>query len=343
MNTLHRIFTFFVFCTSLTAFQAHAASHISEKLGAVPLYHGTYIDWNTNGVSMEFDSGPGPGDNGSDGSFFMFHTYDQAGNQINWIGQPEVVSTSEADRLATGVIAHATGQLYYATNGPCIGCAPRPPNIVYTGIEFLLEWTSSRAVTLTMSGAQSGVFHLTAVNYASASDDKFLPGTWSATVVADSVFDPPEKAALAVVKIDALAPTVHFVFDPNVPAGHHRPPATARLYRLSCPADGAGGNASNRLACGAVMQDLGEGLDVIVWHDPVSGISGIEAGQFQGGAYKVTAEHPTHYDFYISGPNLLTGHSNSVLANGDISAQVAVTLVRIPDNTMRDPYDYSNP
>lgn len=340
MNILRRVLTLLVLSLFGFAFSAMAADHISERLGPVNPYHGTYIDWSVGGVSMEFDSGQGPGDPGIDGSFFMFHTYDQAGNQINWIGQPDIISTSEAERVSTGLIARGAGELYYATNGPCIGWAPRPATIVHTGINFLLEWTAPRVVTLTLSGARTGVFHLVAANFASKADDLvFLSGTWSATLVADSVFAPPKKAGLAVVRIDALPSAIRFAYEASVPLAR-RAPATSRLYKLSCPAD-TSGNGSNRLACLSVMLGLGGGQDAVLWYDPESGKGGIDSAAFVTGVYQVSNAYPSHCDLYLSGANLVVAHANAVLSNGDKSAQVALTLVRIPDGTVRDTVDYT--
>ena len=344
MNPIRVLLTLLVLCFGATALSAGAADRTSERLGSILPASGTYIDWNTAGVSLEFDSGPGPNADGALGTFFMFHTYDSAGNQLNWIGQPAVTLTSEAERAATGVIAKATGSLYYAINGPCIGCTGGPPTtIVQTGINFDLVWTNPRKMQLTFSGARTGVFHLDAVNYASTSDDVFFPGTWSATVVVDSPFSPPEKANMAILQIDALPSTAHFAFDANVPAAHKMPPVGAKLYRMRCPADGANGNGSNHLACGGVMADLGETQEPVLWYDPDTKASGIESAVLVSGVYHVTAGSPAHFDMYVEKSNVLVGHDNSHLSNGDHSSVVALTLVRIPTGTIRDTYDYTPP
>lgn len=346
MKALHSILASLALCFGF-AVNASATDFISHRLGDLLPYSGTYIDWSVEGVSMEFDFGPAAS---GYNAFFLFHTYDPGGAQINWIGQTQLTPTTEEDRLATGVIGRASGGFYYATNGTCLGCTSRPPTITNIPITFLLEWTSARAVTLTLAGAQTGTFHLVAANFASQDDDQFLPGTWSATAIADSAAEAPtdpnfnyQSAALAIVQITALPSSVHFAIDATAPAGMFVPPATSRLYTLTCPNDSQQqGGGPHGTVCNDFRPFIGvfgQATDTVLWFDPVSKKSGVESATGQGGAEVLGKGHSaSHYDLSLSA-QVLRGHGAGY-NNNNVYHTRTLLLVRVPDATVRDSADY---
>lgn len=326
----------------------------SKQLGAVMPYTGTYIDWSVAGVSMEFDVGP---QGSSYGSFFLVHTFDAAGNQINWIGQPNLVPTDEAERVATGVIARASGDLYYATNGPCIGCAAHDQTIVQTGVHFALAWATPRSVTMTLSGAQTGEFHLTAANFAGQDDSQFLSGTWAATSVLDWTVaernpnDPlmptDPTASMAVITIAAAPAGSRFELSPTAPAGAFLPPAGARLFTVTCPADSARKNGGPLgRACLTFMQQggAGEGARVLVaWFDAASNRAGLEVATLSAGnVYTLFSDWPTHCDMYIE-RDVVRGHC-AITPPGKATVVISsMAWVRLPSGTVRRDLDVAAP
>lgn len=325
----------------------------SDRLGDILPHTGTYIDWATAGVSLEFDIGP----NGSSyGTFMLFHTYDADGSQINWIGQPEYRPTTEQDRMATGVIGRASGDLYYATNGPCIGCAPRNPVITYPGIHFEAEWIAPRTLTLKLSGARTGAFNLTAVNYASAADTSLLEGTWAATVTVDwarSLFQPTDRviAWMAVLNLKPIQAT--FALDPGAPAGTKLPPVSAQAFSVTCAPDERGNNGSNQVACSGFFVHMGYGPKpengyLVAWYDPVSKRAGMEAAKFVTGAYILGAKVGTmnlnktvRHDLYID-PGVVRGRGKLLSEQADM-AITSLVMAKLPDGTVRSQYDYQPP
>jgi len=324
---------------------------ISERLGDLMPYNGAYIDWNVGGVGMDWDSGPA----GSGyGGIFTFHAYDADGNQVNWTGQPAYVPATNADRIATGVIGRASADLYLATDGPCIGCAPATPVITPVGIHAKLAWTTPRTVTLTLSGAHTGTYHLTAVNYASTDDRGLLEGTWAATYVADLNHGynarPVLVGSMAILEMRAIpAPTV--VRDPNAPAGTPLPPEGAQFYAVGCMPDDNHAGSSDRAPCRGFYNRAGYWADprtgsyLLAWYDPATGRAGLEAAMLEAGTYVVGAAYGTgnatmHYDLYVA-QNLIHGRGIVYYdGNGYRGAPSSLVMARLPDDTRRSSYDY---
>src|SRR5450432_3500509 len=92
---------FAIFLLLLIGSFAHAGV-TSSKLGTIQPYTGMYFDPTQSGSGLNVDVGPG-------GMLFMtFETYDQAGNQVNLITQPNYVPSSEVDLDSNGIIGRAT-------------------------------------------------------------------------------------------------------------------------------------------------------------------------------------------------------------------------------------------
>lgn len=351
-----------LFCTAALALSAiaftapaHAQTdNISERLGALTPYNGAYIDWNVGGVGMDWDSGPA---GSSYGSIMTFHAYDADGNQINWTGQFQYQPATNAERFSSGVIGRASGELYLATDGPCIGCAPATPVITPTGIVARLEWSAPRTVTLTLTGNHTGTYHLTAVNYASVDDGAFLEGTWAATVyydhanAGDAYAHDTIRASMAVIRLRRL-PSATVLRDANAPEGTALPPESATFYLVECQPDENGAGATDRKACFQFFGLVGRSADPrtgsypLAWYDPASGRAGLEAAKFETGAYVLGASVnggsniTMHMDLYVQ-PRLIEGrglgYNDSAGFRGVYSA---LTMVRVPDATVRNSYDY---
>lgn len=325
-------------------------THISNHLGSLTPYTGTYLDLTPGvGVSFEYDQGP------SNNGFITLHTYDATGHQINYEGQHHYQPTTEQERLATGIIGRASGEFSIASGGACLGCAPMQQILTDVGIGYTLTWTNARNATLTLSGAQTGSYTLVAANFEGRDDDEFLSGTWAATVFNDyaSFFpgDPTQNyqtAYMAVLTIAPVPSTYTFALAAGAASGTFVPPSTARLYLLTCPADEKRQGGANRQACVNVLGELaGTGSDAVAWFDPVSKGAGIETVQTIGLTYWLGATvgalkpYAAHIDLEIT-PDALRGHQVSRYGTTS-DAATGIAFIRLPDGTVRSSFDYPAP
>jgi hypothetical protein len=319
---------------------------VSERLGIVAPYTGSYFDPAQSGSGLEVDIGPGLG------NFISFQTYDAAGNQVNYLLQAAYTPTTEQERAATGIIGRATGEFLQARDGQCPGCEYRQPQLTATGLHATLEWSDPRHVKMTLDNAAHSTYQWQAVNFESRDEDAFLPGLWAATVYVDNKASNPGKpeadfqtAAMALVKLTALPAGTKFLKDPDAPASYFIPPAGARLYRLDCPADSLNQNGTNRGACwGAFSMLWAISNDAVAWYDPATKRAGIEAARLVDGNYVIGKKDATtdrfamHFDLYL-GPDVL--RARGVFETDKVRQQTrAATFVRLPEGTTRYPYDY---
>lgn len=324
-------------------------SHISNRLGRLTPYTGAYIAWDVQGVSFEYDNSPSSGN-----GFITLHTYDPNGVQINYVGQQKFVPTSEAERLATGLIGRAAGSFFKASGGTCLGCAPKQQTLTDVGIAYSVVWTTPRRAILTLSGAVSGTYTLVAANFDQQDDDQFLSGTWALTAYADYGATHPgdpsynyQVAGMAVVSIAPLSTSYHFGLAMDAVAGTFLPPSTARLYSLSCLADEKRQGGSDQSACNGAFLNLGatNGASAVFWFDPVTKAAGVESARIKGfvvelgNAFASGTPFAQHCDLSIE-PDVLRGHCVGRIPTLS-AAGAGIAMMRIPDGTVRSSYDYS--
>jgi hypothetical protein len=315
------------------SFQARWSCKDSSRLGSLTPYTGVYIDWSGAGGAFDYDQGP------SGNGFFSLHRI-EAGQEALYTGQQQYHAYPEAQRLATGNIGGAEGDLLKVVNGA----------VVSAGIHYVLVWSTARQVVMTLSGGLAGTFTLTGINYEQQDDDAFLPGTWALTAYTDfSVIGPTtnfQTAAMAVVSVTPASPAYHFALAPHAPAGTFVPPSTARLYVMNCVADELGQGGATRQACRRVFGLFGK-LDVVLWFDPVTRTAGMEAVQTSGLVYLVGGDAPgitpprpqaLHIDLQIA-PDAIRGHGVARSATASYNDS-GIAMQRIPDGTTRDSTDY---
>ncbi len=134
----------------------------------------------------------------ADGSLIGFattYTYDENGRSTFLIVQGPMTFTTEADRLATGVIARLSGPLLKAENGQPFGGTYRPatvsPSSYGTG-EYV--WFTRRKAEFRSNGRVTPLRPLSPLS-PEAEVEKLLTGTW---VLQGHVFRNPEAANFGI-------------------------------------------------------------------------------------------------------------------------------------------------
>jgi len=337
-------------CTTL--WSASALAGISSQLGSIWPYPGMYFDPGQAGSGLYVDYGP------SGALFVTFETYDAAGNQVNLIAQPTYQPSSEADLIASGTIGKTTATFYQASNGQCPGCAYRAPVLTPTTLDAGFVWSDPRHVAMTF-GAYT--YHLQAANYEGKDDEEFVPGTYTLSFVNDdSVYPgaPPTNKLATELSIVRIAPApfgmAQLVRDAGSSADIQLPPPGAHLYTLDCAGNQAGAddNACNSTLLiftnavpGSRTQSIPRGTaKALLWFDPASGGAGFDLYQVAADGGIQIGPANLHGRVYIT-PGSLRTHLVAqapphVAAVTDGFVAIALTFTRLPDNAVRDCYDY---
>lgn len=332
---------------------AHAST-VSDKLGVILPYTGTYYDPNQSGSGLTVDVGPGGL------LFIVFETYDQAGNQVNLIAQPIYVPSGEAALESGGTIGSVTTSFYQAANGQCPGCAYRAPTLTVSPVTANFVWASPRHVTMTFG---SHIYHFGAVNFESKDDEEFLPGTWTLSFVNDNSVYPGEgpeyqitlPTELAVMRIAPAAfTTAQMTLDPASSSDVTLPPANAHLYTLQCAGNQMGvddtacntteliwtnvvrGSQSNPIPLGTAK--------AMIWYDTATATAGMDIYQQAANGSVVIGPADFHGELYVT-PSTLQVHLQAqgppgVAAVTDGIEGIALTFTRLPPSAVRDCYDY---
>lgn len=344
---------------ALTTSLIAQADTISTRLGTIQPYTGIYYDPNQSGSGLSVDIGPG-------GKMFLeFATYDANGNQVNYFAVPTYVPSSEAELDATGTIGTVASTPFFQTlNGQCPGCAYRAQTETATPIVPTFTWTAPRHVDMSfpLNGA-TYTYHFQAANYESQSDEEFVPGTYTVSLINDdSVYPgagPQTQNTLATdVAVMEVVPTTFsasdIALDPTSSVDVVLPPATAHLYTLQCAGnqDGVDDNACfsiemifNNAAPGSQRQSIPLGTEHgLLWYDPVSATAGIDVYRLDPSSKPTMGPADFHGRLYIE-PNRLQTHLKalgppgaSALIDGTIGA--ALVFTRLPPSAVRDCYDY---
>lgn len=330
---------------------AAQAQYVSTRLGTIEPYRGMYYDRNQSGSGLSVDVGP------SGLMFLQFATYDAAGNQVNYITQPNFTPSDEATRAATGVIGTATAQAYYVTNGQCAGCSYKQPTINPLNLYPTFTWTRPRHVDMTFTqNGQTFTYHFDAGNYEGKNDAEFLPGTFAISVLSDSSFAPnggADHGMLGAVDMDIVkvvpAPFTTVTAAPGTDPSVMLPPVGANLFVLQCPPVVPTATSTAVLPCTNLPNGYSSAANnaanpqpqqTLLWFDPATGTAGIEAVNADGTVGQATIAG----DLYVT-PSTLTAHlgTQGSNANGSKWYQpgqifLSVTLTRVPDPTVRDCY-----
>ncbi len=351
ITTVMLTLTFLLGCTA-----AHPAA-VSSKLGIIQPYKGTYYDPNQSGSGMQFDVGP------SGNTFIAFQTYDEAGNQVNYLTQPLYRPSSEADLIAGKGIGTASGTFYQASDGQCPGCAYRPPVLTITSVQANFVWADPRHVTMTFG---TSAFHFVAGNFEGKDDGEFLAGTWSVALLNDNSVYPGEgpqyqttlPTALSIMQV-APAPftMAQLTRDPSSSADIQLPPGTAQLFVLKCVGnqDGADDGACNEIELiwtnavpGSQHGNIARGsAQALLWYDSASSTGGVDIYRPQTDGSAIIGPANFHGQLFVQ-PDLMQAHLVAmgpprVAAVTDGTDGIALTFTRLPATTVRDCYDYVTP
>src|SRR5512141_2928326 len=150
---------------------ADAATISAQSAALTPVLpaHGAYFDNSKSGTGVFVDVGL----NGF--VFLAYFGYDALGAPTWHMIQAPWSPSTEAQRIATGVIGTLNSPLLYATGGQCITCDfTKPQTLAVEPYPVAVSWTTPRHLDLTI-GNQS--WHMDAVPYGVA-DEQLLVGTW---------------------------------------------------------------------------------------------------------------------------------------------------------------------
>jgi hypothetical protein len=312
---------------------------------------------------------PGSGvfvDVGQDGFVFLaYFGYDGTGAPTWYSIQGPWTPSTEAERLATGVIGRLDLPLLYASGGQCVTCDyGRPPTATVAPYPASVAWTSPRHLDLSI-GNQS--WQMDAVQYGIADAD--LPaGTWQLTIVWDNG-DPAHATGSGVAartSIVTVGPGVAFgtpplptlvQLDPDADPSIALPPQGSRYHSIDQAIECAPGPV--RLGTyGAAFDDIfsavapstlftgypsGSYLAPMFWYDPVARRGGLDVATRATGIDTVTlalGPNNVHFDLYVEAPDRIVGHGivqgadlEKVPAGYWLPGSVMLNLVmqRLPD------------
>ncbi|MBS0557125.1 MAG: hypothetical protein JSR27_06895 [Proteobacteria bacterium] len=326
---------------------AAQAQYVSTRLGTIEPYRGMYYDRNQSGSGLSVDVGP------SGLMFLQFATYDAAGNQVNYITQPNFTPSDEATRAATGVIGTATAQAYYVTNGQCAGCSYKQPTINPLNLYPTFTWTRPRHVDMTFTqNGQTFTYHFDAGNYEGKNDAEFLPGTFAISILTDTSAFPNGGSSYGnlVANLDIVrvvpAPFAKVTLAPGTDPSVPLPPAGASLYVIQCGQVSPAPTSAGLKPC-LVLPDFFAQYAInaanppseqtLLWFDPATSAAGMQTVNTDGTVGPVTIAGA----LYVS-PASLTAHlgtyGNSASGSNWYQAGqifMGVTLTRVPDPTQR--------
>lgn len=113
--------------------------------------------------------------------FGAYYTY-TAGGQSSWlVFQGPYVATSDAERIATGVIGRASSPLYEAMGGPCLTCPYTAPTVQQSALgQAEIVFTNSTSAEFHVSTANKALVPLDTATVKSVPD--VFVGTFSGTL-----------------------------------------------------------------------------------------------------------------------------------------------------------------
>jgi hypothetical protein len=154
---------------------ANAATITAQSAALTPVLpaRGAYYDSSKSGTGVFVDVGL------RGFVFLAYYGYDDLGAPTWHTIQAQWSPSTEAQRIATGVIGTLNSPLLYASGGQCITCDyTKPPTLVVEPYPVTVSWTTPRHLDLTI-GNES--WHMDAVQYGVA-DEQLLAGTWQLTI-----------------------------------------------------------------------------------------------------------------------------------------------------------------
>lgn len=311
-----------------------------RSLDGLP-YRGMYYTAGHGGTGLDLDM------DASGYVFATFYTYDDTGAPTFYMLEGQYVQNSFADYTATGVMGHFEASPYVSSGGECVGdgCVYHAPTRTPTDLQASMVWSGARQATLTI-GTQT--WHIHAGQY-TVKDEDALVGTWSA--VKDRSADSKQFPSVSITSIVTITPTAltpdSFAISANkLPYVMYTLPSDgARIYALRC----VPGQAPLPASAYA-------GIDACVLDENYI-TSGSAAGSYRP-LYYLSYNPATGVGLVFMATKTLFGHKRFVrdstfrvavkplLIEGDYvtlpyygggSTRYTLTLLKLPDGTVRDP------
>lgn len=305
---------------------ASAAAIEGQSTALTPLLpaRGTYYDASKSGTGITVDVS-------QDGFVFLtYYGYDATGVPTWYSVQGQWSASTEAKRVATGVIGTLNQPLLRSSGGQCLTCDfTSKPSVTPQPYTVNASWTTPRHVDITI-GNQS--WHMDAGRF--VADEDLPTGTWQASVSwgYDSrlvfVAAQPVATQVGVVVIGEKrllsgAP-IGFgaVLDPNADPSIQLPPKGSYFYGLSghniCPPlpgqppppSGAFVDLVSATAQSTYFPSGNAYITPVLWYEPSSHRGGLEMiTQFMGVDVITMAFGPNnvHFDVYVE-PDRIVGH-----------------------------------
>ena len=310
------------------AYGADAATIATQSAALTPVLpaRGAYFDSTKSGPGVFVDVGL----NGF--IFLAYFGYDSVGAPTWHMIQAPWSPSTEAERMATGVVGTLDSPLLYATGGQCITCDfTKPPTLVVEPYPVAVSWTTPRHLDLKI-GDES--WHMDAVPYGVA-DEQLLAGTWQLTISWDAATaaGAANTDVAAATQIVTISPGFAFGM-PLVPTGvaldpgadpSIAPPPSGSLHfpiETSAPCQpgpihiGTYGAAFADIFSAVQMSSLftgypgGPHLEPMLWYDPISRRGGLDVVTTAVGVDTVTlalGPNNIHFDLYVE-PDRVIGH-----------------------------------
>jgi hypothetical protein len=308
---------------------ANAATIAAQSAALTPVLptRGAYFDSSKSGTGVFVDVG-------LNGFVFLgYFGYDSLGAPIWHMIQAPWSPSTEAQRIATGVIGTLNSPLLYATGGQCITCDfTKPPTLVVEPYPVAVSWTTPRHLDLTI-GNES--WHMDAVQY-SAADEQLLAGTWQLTISWDGNIGANASSTdvAASTQIAMISPGIAFgtlpipttlARDPDADPSIALPPAGSSYFPIETSAlcrpgpihIGTYGAAFADIFSAVKMSSLfsaypsgSQYLAPMLWYDPATRRGGLDVVTRAMGIDTIPmalGPNNIHFDLYVE-PDRVVGH-----------------------------------
>ena len=319
----------FVGLLTCLAAGANAAPITSQSAALTPALpaRGAYYDSSKSGTGVFVDVGL------RGFVFLAYYGYDSLGAPTWHTIQAQWSPSTEAQRMAKGVIGTLNSPLLYATGGQCITCDfTQPPTLVVEPYPVTVSWTTPRHLDLTI-GNES--WHMDAVQYGVA-DEQLLAGTWQLTISwdGDTGGNSANTDVAASTQIATILPGVAFgtlpiptmvALDANADPSIALPPSGSSYFpiKTSAPCQpgpihiGTYGAAFTDIFSAVQMSTLFSGypsgaqyLAPMLWYEAATRRGGLDVVTRAMGVDSVPlalGPNNIHFDLYVE-PDRVVGH-----------------------------------
>jgi len=308
---------------------ADAVTITDQSAALTPLLpaRGAYYDSSKSGTGVAVDIG-------LDGFVFLtYYGYDTLGAPTWYSIQGQWSPTSEAQRIATGVIGTLNSPLLYATGGQCITCDfTGGPMLTIAPYSVSVSWTTPRHLDLAIGNQR---WPMDAVQYGKG-DDQLLAGTWQLTIGWDggAQANAGNGGVAARTQIVRVAPgrvffrlpgSVIVELDPNADPSIGLPPPGSNYYPVDPSTTCQLSGPSSSIFYGVAFADIFHATKMsTLFNDHTTGVwlapmLWYNAGTRRGGLDVVTQEmgidtvplalgpNNIHFDLYVE-PDRVVGH-----------------------------------